>query len=1027
VALVALAAAGAAIAQERFGTITGTVKDPQGLALPGVSVTVTNNETKRQTTVVTDTEGIYFARALEPGRYTVRFELQGFSPREAPNVLVTAAESSPVDASLAIGAVTEAVQVLAEVSLIDPNTTARQRSIPAEQFEVIPKGRSFQSLATALPSVNAGELEGGVQVNGASAGENMFTVDGVPVISLIHGNQRQDAVFEYLQEVQLRTTGLEAEYGGALGGVITAVTRSGGNRFTGSAYEYFTSDWLRSHNGIAQRLIMDPVTQNSARIVQDEAQSFNLNEFGGSLGGPVVRDRLFFFGALSPRIEKLTRNYTIPTAGQVFPVERDRRTYSSFGKINYSPTNRLQTSFSALWTPDKATGVPISHDGFEPNTTAQTATSLQARNTLGYEIPQWSMSYTGDYTIANTAIASLRGGYMRDNYRDTGVDASQTFEYGTTSVGLAGVPLQFQQAAGFQNLPRIEINEKDITTRTFFDLSLTKVASFGGQHTFKGGFGFTRLKNDVDISYPNGGYVVVYWDQTYTSDVPGVGSGRGPYGYYEINDIGTRGVTSANILSLFVQDSWRPTSRLTLNLGARFEDEKIPSFRPEIQETAIHFDWSEKISPRLGLAFDLFGDGRSKLSASYGRYYDWTKYELVRGTFGGDIWTTRYRSLDDPDPTKLTRANLTGRNLWDSSSDSFKDHRVPSFGDDVVDPNIKPMSSEAFNVGFEQQVGRTVLGLNFVRTNLIRTIEDIGTLVNGSEVYIYGNPGEGIATTAITTGATEPFVMPKPKREYTALEFTANRRLNNNWFVSGSYVWSKLFGNYTGLVNTDEVTAPGRAFGGAQEAFGQRTRPGSNATRAWDLDEYMFDSNGNFVYGRLPTDRPHVLKLFGSYVFDFGTNVGLNFYAGSGTPASKTVWSVFNYGIFADGRGSLGRTPTITQTNLLLNHDFRLGGGTKRLRLEFNALNVFNQREARHIFEAYNRLSAAGSRLVGSALRISSFDLTQGYDYEALLAATPDAQKPASANTSGFRDPRFGLPDIFNPGFEGRFMVRFMF
>ena len=132
--------------------------------------------------------------------------------------------------------------------------------------------------------------------------------------------------------------------------------------------------------------------------------------------------------------------------------------------------------------------------------------------------------------------------------------------------------------------------------------------------------------------------------------------------------------------------------------------------------------------------------------------------------------------------------------------------------------------------------------------------------------------------------------MPKAKRNYTALEFTANRRFSNNWFLGGSYVDQPLYGNYPGLVNTDEVTLPGRVSVGSQEAFGQRTRPGTNASRAWDLDEMMFDSHGNIgVDGRLPTDRPHVVKVYGSYLFKFGTNVGLNFYAGSGTPISKTV------------------------------------------------------------------------------------------------------------------------------------------
>ncbi len=208
---------------------------------------------------------------------------------------------------------TETVQVLAGTPLIDVASTTQHRNIPAEEFDVIPKGRSFQALAASLPSVNPGELEGGFQVNGASAGENNFTVDGVSVVSQIHGNQRQDAVFEYLQEVQVKTSGLEAEYGGALGGVISAVTKSGGNTFRGSLYEHYSASWLRSDNGLSQRLQIDPITQNSAQIVQDNDQEFNRNEFGGTIGGPIVRDHLFFFGSVSPRFETLTRNYTMST------------------------------------------------------------------------------------------------------------------------------------------------------------------------------------------------------------------------------------------------------------------------------------------------------------------------------------------------------------------------------------------------------------------------------------------------------------------------------------------------------------------------------------------------------------------------------------------------------------------------------------------------------------------------------------------------------------------------------------------
>jgi hypothetical protein len=1019
-----------AAAQERFGTIAGTVKDQNGAVVPGVTVTATNIATQRTTVVVSDAEGLYTIRSLDPGRYSVKFELAGFVTQRAPEVLLLLGQRATVDASLRVGGVSETVQVLGVTPLIDIGQTTRQRNIPAEEFEVIPKGRSFQSLAAALPSVSSGELEGGIQVNGASAGENQFLVDGVSVVSQVHGNQRQDAVFDYLQEVQVKTTGLDAEYGGAMGGVISAVTKSGGNTFRGRAYNYFNSSALRSDNGVAPRLVIDPVTQNSASIIQDDGQSFTRNEFGGSLGGPILKDRLFFFASVSPRIETLSRDYAAAD-GTTQTIDRDRKTYSSFGKITASPTNRLQINASGLWTPDKATGTAVAYDGATKNSSTSTASAFIARNELGYEVPQFNVAFDAAYTISDSMVATVRGGYMKDNYFDTGVNKSQTIEYSTSALGqpfTSQIPAAWQQASGFSNLPRVQIKDHDITTRRNVDLSLTKVLSAAGQHQFKGGFGYQRATNDVELAYPNGGYITIFWNQEFKSDVPGIGSGRGTYGYYSIDDIGTIGVTGANILSLFVQDSWQATSKLTLNLGVRTEKEDIPSFRPDIQKTAISFGWKDKIAPRLGAAYNVFGDDRLKISGSWGRYYDFTKYELARGTFGGDTWRTRYRSLDDPDPSKLSASNLTGRNLWDNQPDSYKDSRIPSFGDDVVDPNMKPMSQTTFNVGAEYQAGRnTVLGVNFVRSNLIRTIEDIGTLVNGSEAYIYGNPGEGLATEAITTGLTPVFTLPKPKRQYTAVELSANRRFSNNWFVGGSYVLSRLFGNYPGLVNTDEVTYPGRVSVGAQEAFGQRTRPGTNASRAWDLDEMMFDSHGNLgVDGLLPTDRPHVVKLYGSYQFKFGTSVGLNFIGESGTPVSKSVQSQYRYPILVEGRGSLGRTPFFNQTDLLVGHDIKLPA-SKRIRLEANILNVFDQKTVRHIFDTVNRIGANGRVLPSSSLSLSQVNLLNGYDYNALLAKTADAQKAPGTNASGYQDPRYLMGDIFNPGFDARLSISFIF
>jgi hypothetical protein len=1032
---VALLLSPTANAQERFSNIIGTVVDQSGAAIGDVLVTVTNNETKRTTTVTTGPDGNYYIRDIEPGRYTLKFERQGFTVKEAPNVNLLLGKTIKVDTTLQVGGLQEEMQVVGETPLIDIGATARGHNVPAEEFDLMPKGRSFQSLAASSPSVNEGtaSIEGGIQVNGASAGENNFTVDGVSVNSQIHGNQRQDAIFEHLQEVQVKTSGISAEYGGALGGVISAVTKSGGNEWKGSLFYYYDGDALRSSNGVGKRLQIEPVDQNEAQVIQDDGQTFSRHEFGASVGGPLVKDKLFFYGSAVPRFETQDRTYQLGSGGSG-TIKRDRTLWSAFGKLTFEPTSRLRLNVSSLYTPDDSTGKIVGYDGYGVNQSTLTADNIAARNELGWEIPQLNLAATLDFTISSTSLFSIRAGYMRDDYKDTGIDTSQTYEYATSSVGLAGVPAQFQQPSGYSNLPRTQFTDHDLTTRKFINAELTKAFHAAGAHNLKIGAGLSRATNDVQLAYPNDGFVTVFWDQAYTSTLTGV-TDRGPYGYYTIDQIGTIGKAGADIWHVFVQDNWSVTPRLTLNLGLRTEHEQIPSFRPDVQEIAIDFGWGEKLAPRVGFAYDVRGDGKLKLSAAYGRYFDWTKYELARGSFGGDFWTTRYRSLDTADPTTLSRANLSGRNLWDSQADSFQDWRIPAFGESSLDPDIKPMAQDAFNAGIEYQIsGNTVLGVNYVHTNLLRTIEDMGVVVAGSETYIYGNPGEGLgAETPTQSPLTAPFPTPKPKRNYDALEISLNRRFNENWFLGGSYVLSKLQGNYAGTVNTDEIVPPGRGYLGSQEAFTQVVRPGTNASRGWDLDEIMWDSHGNKgVDGVLPTDRTHVFKLYGSYHFDFGTTAGFNFLGASGTPVSKSVWTIYQIPVLVDGRGSLDRTPFLSQTDLFLAHDLKLGG-SKRLRLELNVLNLFNQQTERHRLPTVNRIGGTGRRLLSSAIDLSGIvyggpvNLAEGYDYQAKLNAAPDNQKPAGAPISGYQDPRYNQADVWNAGIQGRLSIRFIF
>jgi hypothetical protein len=513
--------------------------------------------------------------------------------------------------------------------------------------------------------------------------------------------------------------------------------------------------------------------------------------------------------------------------------------------------------------------------------------------------------------------------------------------------------------------------------------------------------------------------VDIFWNRDFVFG--GVNRGRGTFGYYAVNDIVTTGKVGGTINSLYVQDQWTVGNRLTLNLGLRDENEVVPTFRQDLLENAFEFGWADKLAPRLGATYDIRGDGRLKVFGSWGRYYDWTKYEISRGSFGGDKWCIYYRGLNTTDIGSLNLSNLPGPDLW-TVSGSCRDRRVPSI--DSIDPDIMPMYQDSTSIGSEYQLsGNMVFGLHYVHNDLGRTIEDIGALdAQGNEVYVIGNPGEGLSTLRSPNAATAGGPMPKAKRQYDALEFTLNRRYRNNYFWSASYTWSRLYGNYSGLANSDEIRTPttGTSYTTAQQQTGSTAREGGNVNRAWDLDELLWDAQGNLdIKGRLATDRPHVVKLYGGYSFPFGTTVSGNFYGGSGTPVSTFVWTTNQIEVFPNGRGDLGRTPVFTRTDMLISHELKLGAGEQRLRLEFNALNLFNQKTARHMFSDVNR--GANGPVASSAISLDNINLANGYDFNALINNTPDGR------VNNARDPRFGMEDLFEAGFQGYFTIKYLF
>jgi hypothetical protein len=966
--LLAIVAVGAATGGLAFaqttGTIEGIVSDTSGAALPGVTCTATSPALQGSRSAVTGNSGIYRLVAVPPGDYKVSCALAGFSTAENTSVRVELGRTANVPFTLSISA-REEVIVTGEAPVIDISRNVVGTTATAAVLSKLPLGRGFTSIAYRAPgtSTDVGETSGAggnITVYGSTSLENQYIIDGVNTTGIKLGDTGKSLIGNFVQEVEVKTGGYEAEYGRALGGVVNVITKSGGNEFHGGVFGFYDNESLAADDKRAD----ERRDVGSGKLTLPERLDLGLD-----LGGYFVKDYVWFFGAYDrvKRDEDFERS--LDREGTLGTGTQEDTTDLYAGKLTFrlGAANTITTSvFGDPGERDKGRVAIIGPDHAALNKTKTGGTDGTAK-------------YDGVFGSRFLAQAQFAYHEQKNDLEPFDPSAANRVALFRTQTGFL---TEYLPESGYAGL---------ITDEKYKRYAYRLAGSaFLGAHEFKVGGDYERLESHFEQGFtgPEGGRGRI--QVRFTAS----GAPRPPYQhrYYAVVPIGLncleksdgtvpapgefvglfdcRGyrVAETNFadpdtrnLALFAQDSWKILKNLTVNAGMRYEEQELKRF-----DGTTVVDLKDMWSPRFGIVWDPLNNGRSKVFGSYGRFYT---------TIPQDVQT---RSLGREATIIVFSNNATG--VLDPTEDVLDSALFAQTGD-AVDPGLKGMYQDEFFAGVEYEVARNwAVGVKGVYKALGRVVEDRCDLAANPDMRKFGpessdpdirrnqptcaliNPADreigqlrdpanpdcypnGYVDEDGAILPSSPCESVHASRHYRALELTVNHRFSDNFFVQSSYIYSQLNGNYTGNLS--------------QTREGGQFDPNINA----DFDYPGLLTN---AYGLLRNDQEHQFKLTGFYSFPIGLSVGANFTYASGRPYSirgcpPDIYTCESAGYSQEGylgfpRGGAGRLPDVYEADLHLSYALQIGPVT--VSPVVDVFNVLNRQGVLSREELYNNQSS---------------------------------------------------------------------
>jgi len=757
VLLVAIAfAAAAPVAAQglQTGVLTGTVTSEDDLSLPGATVVISSPALQGTREAVTDENGNYVLRGLPPGEYTVTFSLSGMADRTERTV-VNLGRTTPLHVALRVATVEETVQVVAEAAPVvtNPVVGANYRS---EEIQRLPSSRTPQGIAELAPGLtdntpNSGQLG----ISGGFAFDNVFLIDGVDVNDNFFASPANLFIEDAVEETQVLTSGISAEYGRFSGGVVNLVTKRGGNRFSGS-----------------YRLgLQNPAWTEETPFETTDRRDDTQMVHEGTFGGPIVQDKLWFF--LAGRAEDTDtpfnlRETAIPSAAG---VDDKRLEVKLTGTVARNHT--LQGSY-------------VHNDTEQLNVRGITGGAIDPNVLFDRQIPQRLGVVSWNGVLSSRLFASAQYSQKKYGFRNSGGTGTDMRQSPFITLGATGLPQGLlYNAPYFDGNDPEDRDNRQVTGSLSYFLS---TPSFGS-HDIKGGFEFYRSVNTGGNGQSPTGYV--FWTD-YRTDAEGKPAFDAqnriiprfiPQASWALQWIASRGASiEIDTTSFYMQDRWAATKQLTLDLGFRYEQ-----VRSEATGEIVGADTDTWV-PRLAATYDVLGDGRMVAQGTYAHY---------SGRHGESFFASN-TDVGNPSLVIWEYAGPVGEGIDFAPGTDVSNYPNILFGsfgtaNVFLEPGLSAPVAKEFTLSLGSELGRrSYVKATYVQRRTTGFIDDYITVDNGTTEVIRDGVNFGVLDNIVYRNAPDEL-----RREYRALVLQGRHQLTDRWHVTGHYTAQiRNHGNY---------------------------------------------------------------------------------------------------------------------------------------------------------------------------------------------------------------------------------------